>query len=61
MNAVLSVQRMTSLLTAPYLRGAERLVIPLGPDGSDGTGVVAYDFREYRARYGLDPAQPRYV
>lgn len=61
MNAVLSVQRMTGLLTAPYLRGAERLVIPLGPDGSNGTGVVAYDFREYRARHGVDPAQPKYV
>jgi hypothetical protein len=61
MNAALSVQRMTNLLTAPYLRGAERLVISLGPDGNNGTGVVTYDFMEYRARYGSDPAQPKYV
>ena len=27
---VLSVQAMTGLLTAPYRRGAETLVIPLG-------------------------------
>src|SRR5262245_10322695 len=57
----LSVQPMTNLLTAPYRRGAETLVIPLGADGVNGTDVVAYDFKEYRARYGIDPAEPKYV
>jgi hypothetical protein len=57
----LSVQPMTDLLTAPYRRGAETLVIPLGADGVKGTDVVAYDFTEYRARYGTDPAEPKYV
>src|SRR5215510_15132029 len=57
----LSVQPMTNLLTAPYRRGAETLVIPLGADGVNGTDVIAYDFKEYRARYGVDPAEPKYV
>jgi Concanavalin A-like lectin/glucanases superfamily len=63
----LSVQPMARLLTTPYRRGTETLVILLGPDGpvnADGTkdiGVDAYDFNEYRARYGVDPAEPKYV
>src|SRR5712692_8598705 len=64
MNGVLaetlSVQPMTGLLTAPYRRGAETLAIPLGADGNNGTSI-AYDFKEYRARYGVDPAEPKYV
>jgi hypothetical protein len=56
----LSVQPMTDLLTEPYRR-AETLVIPLGADGVNGIDVVAYDFKEYRARYGTDPAEPKYV
>jgi len=57
----LSVQPMTGLLTVPYQRGAEQFVIPLDGDGINGTMVEPYDFSEYRARYGNDPAQPRYV
>ena len=56
----LSVQPMTGLLTEPYRRGAETLAIPLGTDGTNGTSI-AYDFKEYRARYGVDPAEPKYV
>jgi len=52
---------MTGLLTVPYRRGAETLVIPLGADGNNGTSVAAYDFKEYHARYGADPAEPKYV
>jgi len=57
----LSMQPMADLLTAPYRRGAETLVIPLAADGTNGTRVAAYDFKEYRARYGVDPAEPKYV
>jgi hypothetical protein len=52
---------MTALLTVPYRRGAETLAIALGPDGSNGTSVVAYDFNDYRARYGVNPEEPKYV
>lgn len=65
MNSValksLSVQSMVDLLTVPYRRGAETLLIPLGADGANGTEVKAYDFKEYRARYGDSPAAPKYV
>ena len=57
----LSVQPMMGLLTTPYRRGAETLVVPLDTDGNNGTGVAGYDFKEYRARYGADPAEPKYV
>src|SRR5438046_2762685 len=57
----LSVQPMVDLLTLPYRRGAETLVIPLGADGANGTDVAPYDFKEYRARYGVDPVEPKYV
>jgi len=58
---LLSVQPMVDLLTAPYRRGAETLAIPLGADGANGTNVDPYDFKEYRARYGVDPVEPKYV
>jgi hypothetical protein len=57
----LSVQPMTGLLTVPYRRGAETLAIALGRDEQNGTSVVAYDFNNYRARYGVNPAEPKYV
>src|SRR5262252_6505206 len=57
----LSVQPMTSLLTLPYRRGAETLVIPIGADGANGAVVSAYDFIEYHARYGAEPAEPKYA
>jgi hypothetical protein len=57
----LTVQPMSRLLTLPYERGAEQLLITLGADGVNGTSVRAYDFTEYRARYGNDPAEPKYV
>jgi hypothetical protein len=52
---------MTALLTVPYRRGAETLAIALGPEGSNGTSVVAYDFNDYRARHGVNPPEPEYV
>jgi hypothetical protein len=52
---------MTALLTAPYRRGAETQAIGLGADTAAGTPVPAYDFTEYRARYGAGPAAPFYV
>lgn len=57
----LSAQSMGDLLTTPYRRGAETLVIPLGADGANGTAVKPYDFKEYRARYSVDPEEPKYV
>src|SRR4030095_2557913 len=65
----LSVHVMTALLTAPYRRGTETLVIPINPDptglppeGAPPTHVVPdYDFNEYRARYGTDPTEPKYI
>jgi hypothetical protein len=52
---------MTALLTAPYRRGAETQVIGLGAYAAAGTPIPAYDFTEYRARYGVGPAAPFYV
>src|SRR5262249_17488316 len=56
---------MSDLLTAPYRRGAETLLVPLDADTVSGglttTAVKDYDFREYRARHGADPPEPRYV
>jgi Concanavalin A-like lectin/glucanases superfamily len=57
----LTVQPMSRLLTLPYERGVEQFLIPIGADGANGTSVRPYDFSEYRARYGNDPAEPKYV
>lgn len=57
----LSLQSMTGLLTKPYRRGAETLVIPLGADVAGGTRISPYDFREYKARHGTDPPDPKYI
>ncbi len=59
--SALSAQAMSSLLTLPYQRGAELMEIPLGADAGGFTNIPAYDFREYRARYQIDPPQPKYV
>ncbi len=58
---ILSAQIMLDLLTPPYRRGAETLAIPLGLDGPNGTVIGDYDFKEYLARYGNTPPEPRYV
>jgi hypothetical protein len=52
---------LTSRLTLPYRRGAEFLPIPLGADFAGATAFLSYDFAEYRARWGQDPAGPAYV
>jgi hypothetical protein len=57
----LAAQFMSSLLTKPYRRGAEMLVIPLGADVGGSTIVSPYDFTEYLRRYDADPPTPRYV
>ncbi len=57
----LALHRMNDLLTLPYRRGAETLPVPLGLDVAGWTTVTNYDFTEYRARYGEDPANPRYI
>lgn len=57
----LAAQSLTRLLTRPYRRGAETLVIPLGADAGGATTIAPYDFREYRARYQADPPEPKYV
>jgi len=59
--SALSVQSMTGLLTQPYRRGAETLEVPLGPDAAGVTPIPAYTFKEYRARHGAEPSDPRYV
>ncbi|MEI7993351.1 MAG: LamG domain-containing protein [Methylococcaceae bacterium] len=65
MNSVLSVQPMVDLVTAPYRRGAETLVIALGADviidKKVNTKIDNYDFNEYRARHNADPEEPKYV
>lgn len=57
----LAAQFMLRLLTKPYRRGAETLVIPLGADVAGSTTVSSYDFTEYRQRYDADPSAPKYV
>ncbi len=57
----LSLHSMTQLLTKPYRRGAETLVISLGNDLGGWTDIIPYDFREYKARYQSEPADTRYI
>ena len=57
----LTVRDMSRLFTLPYARGVEQFSIPIGPDGVNGTSIGSYDFTEYHARYGTDPAEPKYV
>ena len=57
----IAAQKMTALLTRPYQRGGETLTISLGADAAGFTAIPAYTFREYHARYGADPALPKYV
>ena len=58
MNALAT---LTGRLTLPYRRGAEFAAIPLGADAGGATAFAPYDFAEYRARWGQDPAAPVYV
>jgi hypothetical protein len=58
---IASVVTLTNRLTLPYRRGAEMSRVPLGADAGGKTLIPTYDFREYRARYGEDPAAPSYV
>ncbi len=57
----LSAQTMAGLLTQPYRRGGETLVIPLLADAGGFTVVSPYNFSEYQARYKSLPAKPQYV
>lgn len=57
----LTAERLASLATEPYRRGAELQEILLGAEAGDWTEVQPYDFREYHARHGHDPEAPRYV
>jgi hypothetical protein len=59
--SVLSVQTMTRLLTQPYRRGAETLEVPVGADGGGFTLFNGYDYREYLARHGTNPPEPKYL
>jgi len=59
--SALSAQAMTGLVTVPYRRGAETLLIPFGSDSSGSTNIAPYDFAEYRARYDADPPEPKYI
>ncbi|MEU5915456.1 LamG-like jellyroll fold domain-containing protein [Streptomyces sp. NPDC047141] len=52
---------MGSALPAPYDRGMERLLLPLGPREAGTIPVPAYDFAAYRRRYGRPPELPRYL
>ena len=52
MNALTTLAKH---LTLPYRRGAEFVTIPLGADAGGVTAIAAYDFAEYRARWGQDP------
>jgi hypothetical protein len=52
---------MTNLLTNPYRRGAETLLIHLGEDVGGWTSVANYDFQEYFARYQAQPPEPKYI
>lgn len=55
---------LRSRLTLPYRRGAEVLVLALAPTNPVAAGaavIEAYDFTEYRSRWGEHPAAPAYV
>jgi hypothetical protein len=52
---------LSARLTLPYLRGAEFAAVPLGIDAGGTTPIGAYQFADYRARWGQDPAAPSYV
>jgi len=56
-----ALQTLSSRLTLPYRRGAEFTAIPLAADAAGATPFAPYDFAEYRARWGQDPAAPFYV
>ena len=56
-----ALQTLAARLTLPYRRGAEYVAVPLGADTAGVTAVLPYDFRNYRARWGQDPATPFYV
>lgn len=57
----LSLHSMTRRLTQPYRRGAETLTIPIRNDVDGWTNVASYEFREYKARYQEEPAEPKYI
>jgi len=59
--SVLAIQNMGGLVTQPYRRGAETLELTPVADAGGFTPIAAYDFREYKARYGQDPPEPKYV
>lgn len=61
MNGLSILQSRSRLVTKPYRRGAENLIIPLGPDSGGWTSIPTYDFREYRARYQAEPPEPKYI
>jgi hypothetical protein len=54
-------ETLTARLTLPYRQGAEFAAVPLGADAAGTTAVLPYDFNDYRARWGQDPATPFYV
>jgi hypothetical protein len=56
-----TLETLCNRLTLPYRRGAEFVAIPLGADAGGATPFQPYDFAEYRARWGQDPAAPFYV
>jgi hypothetical protein len=53
---------ITKDLTRPYRRGGEVAEIPLGPKGAQGKAPCRLlEFRDYVARHGEQPPDPRYV
>ena len=56
-----ALETLTARLTLPYRQGAEFTAVPLGADTAGTTAVLPYDFKDYRARWGQNPATPFYV
>ena len=58
MNAIASLAARPTL---PYRRGAETLALAFGAPAGDFVPIAGYDFSDYRARWGEDPAAPAYL
>ncbi|WP_428925821.1 LamG-like jellyroll fold domain-containing protein [Marinibacterium sp. SX1] len=59
----LAISAMVGALPAPYRKGGEHQVLQLGRIATEAEGfdVRAYDFADYRGRWGHDPEAPLYL
>jgi hypothetical protein len=52
---------LTARLTLPYRRGAELFSLPVSAPSGGTSAIPAYEFAEYRAKWGENPKAPTYV